>query len=145
MPTVILACKWLTVSLQINKSISTLLAQNRARNDASNRIEFLHPVSQKRKHLNPESSSSPSPSESDSPLPSCARTDAKTLDRDVQMKYDIAKNDEGPLRRTVKSENAQGKQKQGEGDITDNVDKKRLFDERLANLETHLAVRYGAF
>jgi hypothetical protein len=133
------------VSSQINKSISIFLAQNRARNDASNRTEFLHPVSQKRQRLSLERSTSPPASEGDSPLPSCARTDAKTLDRDVQMKYDIAKNDEGPLKRTVKSENAQGKQKQGERDMPNRLDKDGLFDERLTNLETHLAVRYGAF
>jgi hypothetical protein len=55
------------------------------------------------------------------------------------MKYDIAKNEEGPLRRTVKSENAQGKQKQ----VEDSKGKDGVFDERLTNLETHLAVRYG--
>lgn len=61
------------------------------------------------------------------------------------MKYDIAKNDEGPLRRTVKSESAQGKKKQGDEDEASKMYKDRPFDERLTNLETHLAVRYGGF
>jgi hypothetical protein len=44
--------------------------------------------------------------------------------RDLQMKYDIAK-DEGPLRKTI------------------NTASKTGLDERVRNLETHLAVRYG--
>ncbi|KAK0443768.1 hypothetical protein EV421DRAFT_1803181 [Armillaria borealis] len=56
----------------LTKSISQYLSRNRAQNDASNRAEFLRPTS-------------------------CARTDAKTLDRDTQMKYDTAKNEDGPL------------------------------------------------
>ncbi len=35
-------------------------------------------------------------------ISSCARGDAKPVDRDKQMKYDIAKNGEGPLTKTVK-------------------------------------------
>ena len=35
-------------------------------------------------------------------ISSCARVDAKPVDRDKQMKYDIAKNGEGPLTKTVK-------------------------------------------
>jgi len=33
-------------------------------------------------------------------LTSCARVDAKPIDRDKQIKYDIAKNEAGPLTRT---------------------------------------------
>lgn len=83
---------------------------------------------------------------------SCARTDAKPLDRDVQMKYDIAKNEEGPLRRTVKagssfqdignSKNSKGKQKKSSHDELSREQHPGL-DERLVNMETHLAVRYG--
>lgn len=35
-------------------------------------------------------------------ISSCARVDAKPVDRDKQMKFDIAKNGEGPLTKTVK-------------------------------------------
>jgi hypothetical protein len=83
---------------------------------------------------------------------SCARTDAKPLDRDVQMKYDIAKNEEGPLRRTVKagigfqdignSKNSKGKQRKSSHDELSREQHPGL-DERLVNMETHLAVRYG--
>lgn len=88
---------------------------------------------------------------------SCARTDAKKLDRDVQMRYDITKNEEGPLRRTVGKAAAtdatangkmdtkgKGKGKQIDENGTD-VTRERYpaLDERLVNAETHLAVRYG--
>src|ERR1700733_4385140 len=92
------------VSLQINKSISELLAGNRARNDASNRAEFLH--THRRLHTG-EASEVLLPGECESDQvesASCARTDARTVDRDVMMKFDIAKNEDGPLRRTLKVE-----------------------------------------
>jgi hypothetical protein len=82
---------------------------------------------------------------------SCARTDAKPLDRDVQMKYDIAKNEEGPLRRTIRAgassqdvSNPKGKQRQIIAN-NDRLSRERHsgLDERFVNMETHLAVRYG--
>jgi len=88
--------------------------------------------------------------------------DAKPLDRDVQMKYDIAKNEEGPLSRTVRlsepEKNPKRKQKtqdpesrtdakvgftQSQDDLTS--DRHPGLDERLSNIENHLAVRYGMF
>ena len=149
---------------QINKLISSFLAQNRARNDASNRTEFLHSVVQHRRR---------SREDSDNPLdiPSCARADAKPIDRDVQMKYDIAKNEDGPLRRTVRH---QGTVASDSGVGTEAKGKKRKVKERekweterkaepvevavnltsdqhpglnqrLVNIETHFSVRYGMF
>ncbi|KAI0310841.1 hypothetical protein OF83DRAFT_1178151 [Amylostereum chailletii] len=120
---------------EINKSISLLLARSRARNDASNRAEFLHQA--KRRRL----ASGDSPDES-----SCARADAKTIDRDVMMKFDVAKNEEGPLRRTMKSGTRGGKLEQtpSRSGEDDGWTKERhpAFDERMSNLETHLAVRH---
>jgi hypothetical protein len=94
--------------------------------------------------------------------PSCARTDAKPLDRDEQIKYDIAKNAEGPLSRTVKhppptkSSKAKGKQKAkhpgsqadakpepGQNGVELTSDRHPALDERLMNIESHLSVRYG--
>lgn len=134
-------------SLQINKSISELLARNRARNDASNRAEFLH--THRRLHAG-EASEALRPGEGESDeveSASCARTDARTVDRDVMMKFDIAKNEEGPLRRTLKvemkSENNRPADKTIEGDQSVTASRHPGLDERLKNLETHLAVRYG--
>ncbi|KAK0485345.1 hypothetical protein EDD18DRAFT_1293280 [Armillaria luteobubalina] len=64
---------------------------------------------------------------------SCTRTDARTLNRDTQMKYDIAKNEDGRLRRTMK--------KSVEEEKAHEVENPAL-SERIANVETHLAVHY---
>ncbi|KAG6878442.1 hypothetical protein C0992_008161 [Termitomyces sp. T32_za158] len=129
----------------INKEISRFLAQNRARNNASNRAEFVYTPAQKRQRL----------ADSNAEIgPSCARADAKPLDRNVQMKYDIAKNEEGPLSRTMHSsevqDNGKGKQKakeekpQGSAEREEDwtASKHPGLDERLRNIEAHLAVRY---
>ncbi|KAH9083811.1 hypothetical protein EDB83DRAFT_2213445 [Lactarius deliciosus] len=129
----------------INKSISELLARNRARNDASNRAEFLHPS--KRLHTSDASRDLPS-NEGDNEMvhASCARSDAKTTDRDVMMKFDIAKNEDGPLRRTLTAEAKDEKHiikaesADGNGLVT--ASRHPGLDERLKNLETHLAMRY---
>jgi hypothetical protein len=80
---------------------------------------------------------------------SCARTDARTVDRDVMMKFDIAKNEEGPLRRTLKVEMKNGDNRSAdksiEGDRSVTANRHPGLDERLKNLETHLAMRYGKF
>ncbi|KAN0129263.1 hypothetical protein V8E53_012962 [Lactarius tabidus] len=129
----------------INKSISELLARNRARNDASNRAEFLHPS--KRFRTTDASGDLPS-NEGDDDIEhtSCARADAKTTDRDVMMKFDIAKNEEGPLRRTltaeVKVENQIPTDERADGSSLVTAKRHPGLDERLKNLETHLAMRY---
>lgn len=123
--------------MQINKSISELLARNRARNDASNRAEFLHTYG----CLHTSEASEGDEVES----ASCARADAKTVDRDVMMKFDIAKNEEGPLRRTLKVEMKNENNRPTDKTTTDSVTANRHpgLDERLKNMETHLAMRYG--
>ncbi|KAN0111985.1 hypothetical protein V8E52_007902 [Russula decolorans] len=77
---------------------------------------------------------------------SCARTDARMVDRDVMMKFDIAKNEEGPLRRTLKvemkNENNRSADKTVEGDHSVTAGRHPGLDERLKILETHLAMRY---
>ena len=145
----------ITKCTQINKQISQFLAQNQARNDASNRREFLLSLDEKRKRLFPDGSVANIP-ESEGGN-SCARTDAKFVDRDIQMKYDVVRNEEGPLRRTVKvhstqvvvkdDRNLNGKGKRKTVDDEDGVDvgaeRHPGLDERLKNIETHLSVRYG--
>lgn len=119
------------------RSISQFLAQNRAKNDASNRTEFLESLAQKRRRLNLDPDST-------EPIPSCARTDAKHLDRDVQMKYDIAKNEDGPLRRTMKGvPGDKGSQKELHA-LHDDAEGEQqpATDQRVKNIEEHLAVRY---
>ncbi|KAI0779467.1 hypothetical protein C8Q74DRAFT_1350222 [Fomes fomentarius] len=131
----------------IIKDISRFLAQNRARNDASNRNEFLLSLAEKRRRLNENGDSAKSP------VSSCARTDAKTQNRDLQMKYDIAKNEDGPLRRTTKTVSSTQPDIGATGKLNDEVsstpvetypsaERYPALDERLQNVEKHLAVRY---
>ena len=129
---------------QITKSISQFLAQNRARNDASNRKEFLLSLAEKRQRLYEAGDVKTSDSS-----PSCARTDAKTQNREIQMRYDIVKNEDGPLRKTLKRDHDNA-----EADVATvptgskaqevTADRYPGLDERVRSVETHVAVRYGA-
>ncbi|KIK63738.1 hypothetical protein GYMLUDRAFT_40806 [Collybiopsis luxurians FD-317 M1] len=147
----------------LTKSISNFLAQKRANNVASNRAEFLRSLEKERVQgaANPSSPSIVDPSSS------CARTDAKIIDRNVQIKYDIAKNEDGPLRRTMRNRGlsaaalettpansaAKGKAKasasqkegqQGKSVVVNELSSDRHpgLDERIKNIESHFAVRY---
>ena len=110
---------------QTIKDISLFLARNRARNDVSNRTEFLV-----RRSQNPEG-------DPRGDAPSCARTDAKPINRDLQMKYDIAKNEDGPLRSTLRTEETSSAERP-----TVSADQS-VLESRLRDVEDHLAVRYG--
>ncbi|KAH8119173.1 hypothetical protein DFH11DRAFT_1739955 [Phellopilus nigrolimitatus] len=164
----------------VAKSVSRLLRQSRKRNDASNRAEFLKSHAEKRRRLTElgePSSASPTvaaASEAEQPsqtqpqdasgvsgsaddnIVSCARTDAKPQNRDLQMKYDIAKNEDGPLRRTMKQADqgkgtdpaikSSGKRKASGDEFGVGASafaKQHLdFGERFGNIEAHVAVRY---
>ncbi|EJU05705.1 hypothetical protein DACRYDRAFT_104190 [Dacryopinax primogenitus] len=136
-------------------TVARFLAESKARNCRSNRSEFLRQTSVTAL----QSASGDDEMESTRNPPtgtasgSAARTAAKPIDRDIQMQYDIVKNAEGPLRRTT----AKGKEKeehpigQGTGGRlvkNESETKKTTFsdrpglEERFANLEEHLAVRY---
>lgn len=63
------------------------------------------------------------------------------------MKYDIAKNEDGPLRRTLKSGGTQEATQEPSSNNSPPQDataeRHPGLDERLRSIETHLAVRYG--
>ncbi|KAJ1304300.1 hypothetical protein OPQ81_005460 [Rhizoctonia solani] len=99
---------------QNTKAISRFLSDVRARVDQSNREEFIQ-----RKHQGKGS----------------ARTDAIKLNRDVQMKYDVVKNEDGPLGKTMKA-GEHSKPPLGAGDKSLGV------IERFQAIEAHLGVRY---
>ncbi|KAJ3554572.1 hypothetical protein NM688_g3035 [Phlebia brevispora] len=130
----------------VTKSISRFLAQNRARNDASNRQEFLLSAAEKRRKLEEDGVIKPG---EDVQIASCARVDAKTQNRDLQMKYDIAKNEDGPLRKTLKASDP-GTNEQQKNDMDAIFDDHRevtakrhpALDERLRNIESHVAIKY---
>lgn len=92
------------MSPQINKSISQFLSRSRARNDLSNRAEFLQTLAEKRQTMAAAhivDSGSTTVGAKAQEVVSCARVDAKTIDRAKQIKYDIMKNEDGPLMRTA--------------------------------------------
>ncbi|KAJ2936781.1 hypothetical protein H1R20_g296, partial [Candolleomyces eurysporus] len=146
-----------------NKSIAQFLAQNRAKNNVSNRSEFLYSLSERRRHIQ-ENNETDAATIDPSQIGSCARTDAKPINRDEQMKYDIAKNNDGPLSRTMKA--ASNAQSAGGEDTPTTVAPENItmsteelvqrsqdeesvtsarypaLDDRLKNIEVHLAVRY---
>ncbi|GAW00040.1 hypothetical protein F5879DRAFT_924445 [Lentinula edodes] len=145
----------------LTKSISTFLAQKRANNEASNRAEFLRSLA----NLRPQDEASSDASNMESPS-SCARTDAKAIDRNAQIKYDIVKNEDGPLRRTMRSRDVSGsttttvlpststykgkakatafKNEKAEATVVKDLSSERHpgLDDRLINIENHLAIRY---
>src|SRR5258708_1032668 len=108
----------------------------------------------------PPSQYIPSPdSPNAEPVPTCARTDAIRVNRDIQMKYDIVKNDEGPLGKTMHGtfkdpievfRSAPGQGMGGaigsskEKDVP-TIDRHPGLTERFKNIEDHLAVRYSGF
>ena len=108
-------------------------------NDASNQNEFLLSLQSKREKQ-PASDedfvmgTSDTPSENERVPPSCARADAKFIDRTKHTKYDIAKNEDGPLRRTTRS--ASKAKSTRDSPVS-------LESERLKTIESHLAVKYG--
>lgn len=85
---------------------------------------------------------------------SCARTDAKHVDRSQQIKYDVARNDDH-LRRTTKKQSQSTMKGKEKVDVTSSTTEYTEFDERVSadkhpgldtrlnNAESHLAVRYG--
>lgn len=124
----------------INKSISQFLAENRRRNDASNRAEFVDNLKRKRQRMSdgeapPQPDTQVAESADTDAGGSCARTDARQVDRDRQMKYDIAKNEDGPLRRTVKKDEEPAKPPAENSRTAD-------MDERVGAVEQHLALQY---
>ncbi|KIY73611.1 hypothetical protein CYLTODRAFT_341990 [Cylindrobasidium torrendii FP15055 ss-10] len=128
----------------VTKSISKFLAQTRARNDASNRSEFLQSLQEKRAATGSMD------------VDSCARTDAKHVDRHEQIKYDVVKND-ASLRRTMKKsadpapESRKGKERAldedwhkpyTEFDQRVNAEKHPGLNARLLDVEAHFGVHY---
>ncbi|KAG8744481.1 hypothetical protein FRC10_010046 [Ceratobasidium sp. 414] len=113
---------------QNTKAISRFLADVRSRADQSNRDEFVH-----RKRSWPDPGSGPGTGS--------ARTDAVKLNRDVQMKYDVVKNEDGPLGKTVKPKSAQGVAVNRSTEAISRA----AFSDRFEAVEAHLALKYADF
>ncbi|KAI8584072.1 hypothetical protein K450DRAFT_221369 [Umbelopsis ramanniana AG] len=104
-------------SSDLRKRIENFIQAKKSEVDASNRTEFM-----KRKDTG----------ESDV---TCARTDAREIDRSIQMKFDVVNNEDGPLARSlVTSANHVS--------VGSTVHKGSGAEERLQNLEQHLNIVY---
>jgi hypothetical protein len=104
-------------SSDLRKRIESFIQAKKSEVDASNRTEFM-----KRKDTG----------ESDV---TCARTDAREIDRSIQMKFDVVNNEDGPLARSlVTSANHVS--------VGSTVHKGSGAEERLQNMEQHLNIVY---
>ncbi|KAI8394160.1 uncharacterized protein BYT42DRAFT_553581 [Radiomyces spectabilis] len=102
----------------VNQRIQTYIQAKQNEVDASNRTEFLN------RH---------DPSGEDV---TCARTDAREINRNIQMKFDIANNEDEPLARSLLSSNEHvryGKSDKAPEEGT---------EERLRNLQEHLNIKF---
>lgn len=137
-----------------------MLAANRARSYRSNTEEFIH-VSKRQRLSEPISNIEDTPMQ-DLESSSSARTSAKKVDRETQMKYDIAKNPDGPLGRTMQSKLVTQERRDGLGQGTGGslispllkaalaagtptIARHPGLQERYDNIETHLGIRWGEY
>lgn len=102
---------------ELRKRIEKFIQAKKSEVDASNRTEFLQ-----RKESDENEG--------------CARTDAREIDRNIQMKFDIVNNEDGPLQRSLVTSASHVK-------VGSIIRKESGADERLQNLEDHLNIRYG--
>ncbi|KAI8341993.1 hypothetical protein BC941DRAFT_415055 [Chlamydoabsidia padenii] len=123
---------------QVQQRINTYIQAKQHDVDVSNRTEFLN---------------RPDPKGEDV---TCARTDAREINRNIQMKFDIVNNEDGPLARSLVStapEQQQEQQQERHQTMATIIDKERnnkhnkqvmteVMEERLGNLESHLNVQF---
>ncbi|KAJ2961491.1 hypothetical protein NQZ79_g3270 [Umbelopsis isabellina] len=102
---------------ELRKRIEKFIQAKKSEVDASNRTEFLQ-----RKESDENEG--------------CARTDAREIDRSIQMKFDIVNNEDGPLQRSLVTSASHVK-------VGSTIRKESGADERLQNLEDHLNIRYS--
>ncbi|CAO3588261.1 unnamed protein product [Absidia cylindrospora] len=113
---------------QVQQRINTYIQAKQHDVDASNRTEFLN---------------RPDPKGEDV---TCARADAREINRNIQMKFDIVNNEDGPLARSLISSSATTDE-QRSSNTTDNQKRNdqvatEVMEERLGNLEAHLNVQF---
>ncbi|KAI8079751.1 uncharacterized protein BX664DRAFT_341383 [Halteromyces radiatus] len=103
---------------QVQQRINTYIQAKQHDVDASNRAEFLNRSDPKGEDV------------------TCARADAREINRNIQMKFDIVNNEDGPLARSLVSSSATKVQQQPQQPTTADM------EERLGNLEAHLNVKF---
>lgn len=106
---------------EVDQRMNTFIQAKRNELDESNRTEFL---------------SRHDPSADDV---TCARTDAREINRNIQMKFDIVNNEDGPLARSLLTFNDK---KQHSKAIEPSSEKVSVdATERVNNIEQHLNIR----
>lgn len=104
---------------EMQQRINTFIQAKQNEVDASNRTEFLN---------------RPDPTSSDV---TCARTDAREINRNIQMKFDIVNNEDGPLARSLMSSSDHVQVGGGAVAAADEG-----ASERIRNIEQHLNVTF---
>ncbi|KAF7723109.1 hypothetical protein EC973_002339 [Apophysomyces ossiformis] len=107
---------------EVQQRIQTFIQAKQNDIDASNRTEFLN---------------RPDPTVADV---TCARADAREINRNIQMKFDIVNNEDGPLARSMLA-NAASRSIYGEEAASSNATEKSA-DSRLRPIEEHLNVQF---
>ncbi|KAI8062425.1 hypothetical protein BC940DRAFT_308986 [Gongronella butleri] len=112
---------------QVQERISAFIQMKRKDVDASNRAEFL---------------SRPDPKGDDV---TCARVDAREINRNIQMKFDIVNNEDGPLLRSTTLHTKSDETTQDNSSSIPSSLAEREADlvrERLDNIEQHVHIRF---
>lgn len=111
---------------EMQQRIDTFIQAKRQEVDASNRAEFLN---------------RPDPSSADV---TCARTDAREINRNIQMKLDIVNNEDGPLARSLlsSSDHVRIGEQSGSSSLSSNNSNEGAI-ERIRNIEQHLNVSFN--
>lgn len=109
---------------EVDQRMNTFIQAKRNELDESNRTEFL---------------SRHDPSADDV---TCARTDAREINRNIQMKFDIVNNEDGPLARSLSTFNDKKQHSQETASSSNNSEKVTVdATERVNNIEQHLNIR----
>lgn len=112
---------------EVDQRMNTFIQAKRNELDESNRTEFL---------------SRHDPSADDV---TCARTDAREINRNIQMKFDIVYNEDGPLARSLSTFNDKKQHSKDTASLSNsnNSSEKVTVDatERVNNIEQHLNIR----
>ncbi|KAI9203633.1 uncharacterized protein BJ171DRAFT_137716 [Polychytrium aggregatum] len=100
---------------EMDQRIESLIQNKRSQINESNTVEFLKPGAAKEEY-------------------SCARADAKDLNRSIQMKTNVAMNFDGPLSRSMQRSRIAKAEAKGAGPD---------LKQRIANIESHLNIEFA--
>ncbi|KAI7853887.1 hypothetical protein BDC45DRAFT_510356 [Circinella umbellata] len=107
---------------EIQQRIQTFIQAKQTEVDESNRTEFLNRVD---------------PTSSDV---TCARADAREINRNIQMKFDIVNNEDGPLARSLISSSTNNNNNNNNHEKISTTE--TILNERIQNIEQHLNVSF---